>query len=84
MKGSECRLIEYMDGSKKRFIIPVYQRNYDWRIENCKLFYWDSVYAALRTMTKQGLRSFSAEKTKKRTKMLLTIFIPVNPILKPS
>ena len=26
MKGSECRLIEYMEGSKKRFIIPVYQR----------------------------------------------------------
>ena len=33
MKGSECRLIEYMEGSKKRFIIPVYQRNYDWKTE---------------------------------------------------
>lgn len=33
MKGSECRLIEYMEGSKKRFIIPVYQRNYDWKME---------------------------------------------------
>lgn len=43
MKGSECRLIEYMDGSKKRFIIPVYQRNYDWRIENCKQLYDDLV-----------------------------------------
>lgn len=36
MKGSECRLIEYMEGSKKRFIIPVYQRNYDWKMENCQ------------------------------------------------
>lgn len=43
MKGSECRLIEYMDGSKKRFIIPVYQRNYDWKIENCKQLYDDLV-----------------------------------------
>ena len=33
MKGSECRLIEYMEGAKKRFIIPVYQRNYDWKTE---------------------------------------------------
>ena len=39
MKGSELRLIEYMEGSKKRFIIPVYQRNYDWKIENCKQLY---------------------------------------------
>ncbi|MCD8098170.1 MAG: DUF4268 domain-containing protein, partial [Lachnospiraceae bacterium] len=43
MKGSECRLIEYMDGSKKRFIIPVYQRNYDWRTENCKQLYDDLI-----------------------------------------
>lgn len=26
MKGAEIRLVEYMEGSKKRFIIPVYQR----------------------------------------------------------
>ena len=43
MKGSECRLIEYMEGSKKRFIIPVYQRNYDWKTEDCKQLYDDLV-----------------------------------------
>ena len=43
MKGSELRLIEYMEGSKKRFIIPVYQRNYDWKTENCKQLYDDLV-----------------------------------------
>ena len=43
MKGSEYRLIEYMEGSKKRFIIPVYQRNYDWKTENCKQLYDDLV-----------------------------------------
>lgn len=39
MKGSEYRLIEYMEGSKKRFIIPAYQRNYDWKTVNCKQLY---------------------------------------------
>lgn len=43
MKGSECRLIEYMEGAKKRFVIPVYQRNYDWKTENCKQLYDDLV-----------------------------------------
>lgn len=43
MKGSECRLIEYMEGSKKRFIIPVYQRNYDWKTENCRQLFDDLV-----------------------------------------
>ena len=36
MKGFEINLIAYMDGAKKCFVIPVYQRNYDWEIENCK------------------------------------------------
>ena len=36
MKGSETKLIKYMEGADKRFVIPVYQRNYDWKIENCK------------------------------------------------
>lgn len=43
MKGTEAKLIEFMDGSKKRFIIPVYQRNYDWKTENCKQLYDDLV-----------------------------------------
>lgn len=41
MKGSEAKLVSYMQGSDKRFIIPVYQRNYDWRTENCKQLYED-------------------------------------------
>lgn len=43
MKGSEQRLIEFMDGAKKRFVIPVYQRNYDWKMENCKQLFDDLV-----------------------------------------
>ena len=41
MKGEARKLIQYMDGSDKRFIIPVYQRNYDWKIENCKQLFDD-------------------------------------------
>ena len=43
MKGSESKLIRYMEGANKRFVIPVYQRNYDWRIEHCKQLYDDLV-----------------------------------------
>lgn len=43
MKGSECKFVEYMSGSNKRFIIPVYQRNYDWKTENCKKLYDDLI-----------------------------------------
>lgn len=32
-----------MQGSDKRFVIPVYQRNYDWKTENCKQLYNDLV-----------------------------------------
>lgn len=43
MKGSEAKLVSYMQGSDKRFVIPVYQRNYDWKQENCKQLYDDLV-----------------------------------------
>ncbi|MCI9596764.1 MAG: DUF4268 domain-containing protein [Firmicutes bacterium] len=43
MNGSECKFVKYMEGSDKRFVIPVYQRNYDWRTENCKQLYDDLV-----------------------------------------
>lgn len=43
MKGTESKLVKYMSGSDKRFVIPVYQRNYDWKLENCKQLYNDLV-----------------------------------------
>ena len=43
MKGNEMKLVAYMQGSNKRFVIPVYQRNYDWKIENCKQLFDDLV-----------------------------------------
>ena len=41
MKGSEARIIDFMDGPDKRFVIPVYQRKYDWKEDNCRQLYED-------------------------------------------
>ena len=30
-----------MEGSSKRFVIPVYQRNYDWKKDNCQQLFRD-------------------------------------------
>ena len=43
MKGNEELLYQYMEGHSKRFIIPVYQRNYDWTKDQCKQLYDDLV-----------------------------------------
>lgn len=50
MKGNEELLYQYMEGSSKRFIIPVYQRNYDWTIDQCKQLFDDLV-----TLSKENL-----------------------------
>ncbi|MFI3239839.1 MAG: DUF262 domain-containing protein [Bacteroidales bacterium] len=36
MRGDNKQLVRVMDGSENRFIIPVYQRNYDWKETHCK------------------------------------------------
>ena len=41
MKGSEAKMTGFMEGSDKRYIIPVYQRKYDWKLENCRQLYSD-------------------------------------------
>lgn len=43
MNGNAQKLIKYLDGASKRFIIPVYQRNYDRKMEHCKQLYDDLV-----------------------------------------
>ena len=43
MKGTAAHLLEFLEGARKRFIIPVYQRNYDWKRENCKQLFDDLV-----------------------------------------
>ena len=43
MDGKAIKLLKFLDGSDKRFIIPVYQRNYSWKEDNCKQLYDDLV-----------------------------------------
>lgn len=43
MKGTASYLMQFLEGSRTRFIIPVYQRNYDWKKENCKQLFDDLV-----------------------------------------
>ncbi len=43
MKGSAIYLCHFIEGNKTQFIIPVYQRNYDWLIANCDQLFNDLV-----------------------------------------
>ena len=43
MKGTEKGLLKILDGADKRLYIPVYQRNYDWKKDNCELLFNDLV-----------------------------------------
>lgn len=43
MKGYAKPLHEFISGQQIQFIIPVYQRNYDWLIDNCDQLYNDLV-----------------------------------------
>ncbi len=43
MKGYAKPLHEFIEGHKIQFLIPVYQRNYDWLIDNCNQLFSDLV-----------------------------------------
>lgn len=43
MKAGEKQLIRFLEGSDKKFIIPIYQRNYDWKKEQCEQLFNDLV-----------------------------------------
>lgn len=41
MRGEAKPLVKMMTGADTRFVIPVYQRNYDWKHEQCKRLFDD-------------------------------------------
>jgi uncharacterized protein with ParB-like and HNH nuclease domain len=43
MKATENKIIRFLEGHDKNFVIPVYQRNYDWNKENCKRLFEDLI-----------------------------------------
>lgn len=52
MKGSEAQLLGFLEGSNNRYVIPVYQRKYDWRINQCRQLVYD-----LKKMVEEGRKS---------------------------
>lgn len=43
MKANEVPLNSFLSQSKTQFIIPVYQRNYDWNEEQCRQMFYDII-----------------------------------------
>lgn len=43
MKAEEKPFLQFLEWADKNFIIPVYQRNYDWKKEQCKQLFDDIV-----------------------------------------
>lgn len=41
MDSGKIRLLEFIGSSKRTFNIPVYQRNYDWKVQQCKRLFID-------------------------------------------
>jgi uncharacterized protein with ParB-like and HNH nuclease domain len=43
MKANEKKFLQFLEGSNKHFVIPIYQRNYDWKQEQCKQLFNDII-----------------------------------------
>lgn len=43
MKANEKLLMRFLESSDTNFVIPVYQRNYDWKKEHCKKLFDDCI-----------------------------------------
>lgn len=41
MEARKIKLLEFIGNGKKTFNIPVYQRNYDWKEEQCQKLFED-------------------------------------------
>ena len=52
MKGYAKPLHEFIEGHKIQFVIPVYQRNYDWLIDNCDQLFSDLVKLSQSRLTR--------------------------------
>ncbi|MEI7667943.1 MAG: DUF262 domain-containing protein, partial [Erysipelotrichaceae bacterium] len=48
MQAGDKRLVKFMEGNDIDFVIPVYQRSYDWQIEQCKRL-WDDLITIIKS-----------------------------------
>ncbi len=46
MKANETRVEDFLSNAKTQFVIPLYQRNYSWNIEQCKQLFTDILETA--------------------------------------
>jgi uncharacterized protein with ParB-like and HNH nuclease domain len=44
MKANELPIINFLQTPNVQFVIPVYQRNYDWKKEHCSQLNDDLIY----------------------------------------
>lgn len=49
MKANEVSLNDFLSQTKTQFIIPVYQRNYDWNEEQCRQLFYDIIEVGNKT-----------------------------------
>ena len=47
MKATETRVEDFLSANKTQFVIPVYQRNYDWKEKNCLQLFNDISSASI-------------------------------------
>lgn len=45
MKATQANLLKFLAKSPQQFIVPIYQRNYEWKKEQCKQL-WDDIILA--------------------------------------
>ena len=46
MKATESKLNDFISATKTRFVIPIYQRNYDWQDHQCSQLFADILHVA--------------------------------------
>lgn len=53
MRATDDFLLEFLESKRDLFIIPVYQRNYDWKLKNCRQLFQDVI-----NIKTKGLESY--------------------------
>ena len=61
MQGNSELLTSYLEGSKIRYFVPVYQRKYEWKTENCLQLYKDLCQLTRDTDTKHFFGSIVSD-----------------------
>lgn len=48
MKANELQIVKFLKSPDVQFVIPIYQRNYDWTITECREFTISKVDSSLK------------------------------------